>query len=273
VGDAKERLEELPENSVDLVMTSPPYFQLKDYGHENQIGLEESLEEYLDELVSVFSELERVLKPDGVLFLNIDDTYERKNLCMVPERLALKLQDEGWTLRNKVIWNKTSCMPESVKDRFSHKWEYLFMFTPNKQYSFNLDLVREEYSEATRKRLSQNNGNPKFNPEKDRGHANNDKNQIDIEDFTNEKGKNPGDVWDFPTTNFAEAHFAVYSEQLCEKPIKAGCPKDGVVLDPFAGAGTTCLVAKKLDRSYIGIELNPQFAEMAEDRIRNSETD
>ena len=251
-------------------MTSPPYFQLKDYGHEDQIGLEDSLEEYLEELVSVFGEVERVLKPDGVFFLNIDDTYQRKDLCMVPERLALKLQENGWILRNKIIWHKNACMPESVSDRFSHKWEYLFMFTPNRQYSFNLDLVREDYSEATRKRLSQNDGNPNFNPDKDRGHSNGDKNQVNVDQFTNEKGKNPGDVWTIPTANFGQAHFAVYPEQLCKKPIKAGCPKRGVVLDPFAGAGTTCLVAQKLDRNYIGIELNPEFAEMAESRIEET---
>ncbi|WP_049996366.1 DNA-methyltransferase [Halococcus sediminicola] len=248
-------------------MTSPPYYQMKDYGHDAQIGLEEDLEEYLNDLCDVFDELKRVLKENGVFFLNIDDTYYRKSLQMIPEKLALELKERGWTLRNKIIWHKNACMPESVKDRFSHKWEYLFMFTPNRQYEFDLDTVREAYSEATKKRLSQNNGNPNFNPEDDRGHANGEKNQVEVNQFTHEKGKNPGDVWTIPTAKYCKAHFAVYPKRLCEKPIKAGCPEDGVVLDPFAGAGTTCVVAQNLGREYIGIELNPEFADLARERL------
>lgn len=240
---------------------------MKDYGQDNQLGLEDSVKDYINNLCDVFDELQRVLKDDGVFFLNIDDTYYRKNLRMIPERLALELKDRGWILRNKVIWHKNACMPESVKDRFSHRWEYLFMFTPNRKYSFDLDSVREPYSEATKKRLSQNNGNPNFNPEKDRRHTTGEKNQVEVDDFTHENGKNPGDVWTIPSGKFSGGHFAVFPKRLCVKPIKAGCPENGVVLDPFAGAGTTCLTAQELGRNYIGIELNPEYAEMARDRI------
>jgi len=250
-----------------MVMTSPPYYQMKDYDHNGQLGLEDDVQEYISDLCDVLEELKRVLKDDGIFFLNIDDTYYRKSLRMIPERLALELKERGWILRNKIIWHKNACMPESVKDRFSHRWEYLFMFTPNRQYSFNLDSVREPYSEATKKRLAQNGGNPNFDPETDRGHVTGETNQVEVDQFTHENGKNPGDVWTIPSGKFSKGHFAVYPKKLCKKPIKAGSPEEGVVLDPFAGAGTTCLVAQELNRNYIGIELNPEYAQIARERI------
>lgn len=270
VGDAKEKLSELPDNSVDTAMTSPPYWRLRDYGEEGQLGLEPKPEKYVENLMEVFNELQRVLKPTGTFYLNIDDTYysgkgksghatdtaERnekgetineghqtpdgldtipsnnrdvdlpnKSMSMIPERVMMAMVDSGWILRNKIVWRKKGGgMPESVKDRFSTTWEHVYMFSLNQDYYFDLDAVREPHSESSKKRLSQNNGNPSFNPKTKERNLEGEEN-LNIEDLCHPSGKNPGDMWTISTAQMSEAHFAVYPEELCERPVKASCPK------------------------------------------------
>jgi len=339
-GEAEQKLSELPDSSVDTAMTIPPYWCLRDYGHEDQLGLESSPEKYVENLMSVFNELQRVLKPTGTFFLNVDDSYGNpdtsdKCMAMVPERVMMAMVDNGWILRNKICWTKPNPMPESVKDRFSNTWEYVYMFSLNKNYYFDLDAVREPHSVSSKKRLQQNNGNPNFDPKTEGRNLNGEEN-LNVDELCHQNGKNPGDTWELTTANMPEAHFAVYPEELCEKPVKAGCPKKvcaecgtpyerkttekiienrqreegdwveekpagtinsglrheyqkkgwetlgfepvceceteetekGVILDPFAGEGTTGLVARKFNRNYLGIELNEDYADMARERIR-----
>lgn len=317
-----------------MAMTSPPYWGLRDYGVEGQLGLEETPHEFVEKLVSIFDELQRVLKPTGTFFLNLDDKYEsQKSLVGVPERVALAMIESGWILRNKIIWSKPNPMPESVKDRLAGTWEYVYMFSLEKQYYFDLDSIREPHKESSKQRFEysmENSGTP--------GEAYPDEEREKPQNWAkgNPMGKNPGDVWEIATYGFSDAHFAVYPEELCERPIQAGCPKKvcaecgtpysretdveyeqspqhgdgsivgrrdegdrltqydgmerkqaiyrpgplkqecdcdteewrkGVALDPFAGAGTTLLAARRRNRDYIGIELNAEYAEMAENRI------
>jgi len=388
VGDALEKLKELPDDSVDTAMTSPPYWGLRDYGEEDQLGLEPKPEKYVENLMEVFKELKRVLKPTGTFYLNIDDTYysgkgksghatdtaERnekgetinegyqtpdkldtipsknrdvdlpdKSMSMIPERVMMAMVDNGWILRNKVVWRKKGGgMPESVKDRFSTTWEYVYMFSLNQDYYFDLDAVRESY-DSRESGKSYNPGNKQTKELVEHFEKQGSGGNFDGHDWSMDNGgKNPGDMWTVATANMSEAHFAVYPKKLCEKPVKAGCPKKvcsecrkpyvrvteesvsfhsgsgkagntpkgkhkdrqeansgeydirkgprknvdtlrfdsschcdteetqkGVILDPFAGAGTTCLVARKFNRDYIGIELNEEYAEMARERIRD----
>jgi len=301
-GDSLTVLGGIKPESVDMCMTSPPYWGLRDYGHPNQLGLEPTPELYIEHMTEIFHEVRRVLKKGGTLWLNIGDTYSAsktgsfnwdnpkgqhppvvrntrmdttnsvtpKCLCMIPERLAWSLIQDGWILRNKIIWYKPNGMPSSVKDRFSNKWEYLFMFSKQQKYSFDLDGVRDDYSDATLGRVKY-------------GYTSNKKEMTDHA-FSNKAsvvwskrvlcgekhGKNPGDVFTIPTCPFPEAHFAVFPEKLCEKPIKAGCPEGGVVLDPFCGSGTVGVVAKEQGKKFIGIDVKHEYCKMAQNRIAKS---
>jgi len=407
-GDALEVLKEFPSRSVDMVLTSPPYYGLRDYGIEGQIGLEKTPEEYVLRLKEVFKEIFRVLKKTGTFWLNIGDTYggsgcgkndwrnnnkrsvsnpmlyankpspqlKQKPKCLlcIPERLMFACLELGFILRNKIVWYKPNHMPSSVKDRFTNSWEYLYFFSKARKYFFDLDAVREPHKEETRN-LYPYRGTPQTALSRPRH----------LGEFMHPLGKNPGDVirlspkylsgkghtnrqglnrpldlvtikaykeyqkpiakflkryikpkhklildktfgkhkwrhwirtdfsgaslpgvedwwklkeilkfddtwddkiyevrklnipifqsgrvsdfWEIPTQPFPEAHFAVFPEKLCERPIKAGCPKNGIVLDPFCGSGTTLIVAKKLGRNYIGIDLKPEYCEMAKRRI------
>jgi len=253
-GDVYDELPKLPAESVHTVMTSPPYWNLRDYGEADQLGLEETPEEFVENLADVFDEVKRVLRPDGSLWLNLGDTYDDKDLQQIPARVALELQSRGWILRNRVTWAKPNPMPQSVKDRLNDTTEAVFHFVKNKEYWYDLDAIREAHAAPNRtagkrKDYKQNRGGQDERYEQ------------------HPSGKNPGDVFEVTTKPFPDAHFAVYPPELCEKPIKATCPPDGVVLDPFAGAGTTLLKAKELGRQYVGIELNPEYADMARARI------
>ncbi|UBF23326.1 DNA methyltransferase [Halorubrum tailed virus 29] len=270
-GNAFDVLPELPDESVNCVMTSPPYWNLRDYGEEDQLGLEETPEEFVKNLADVFDEVERVLRPDGSLWLNLGDTYKDKDLQQIPARVALELQNRGWILRNRVTWAKPNPMPQSVKDRLNDTTEAIFHFVKNKDYYYDLDAIREEYSEVSKNQINSNysrNENEKWsnspgNHEEGGIHTPGKK----LSDNYHKEGKNPGDVFEVAISGLSDVHFAVYPPELCEKPIKATCPKDGIVLDPFAGAGTTLLKAKELGRDYVGIELNPEYADMARARI------
>lgn len=374
-GDALTKLKELPNESIDCVMTSPPYWALRDYGVEGQLGLEPTFEQYINELCDIFDEVKRVLKKSGTCWVNLGDTYsgsssysdkgrqgfegktanmkeyldpklparkrgreqvdmsniKDKCLCMIPERFAIEMCNRGWILRNKIIWHKPNCMPSSVKDRFTVDFEELFFFTKNKKYYFEQQLEPT----ITKDKIIRDRDTTKLNNTPGRTRMGGlDRNDYDF--------KNKRAVWKITPRPFKEAHFAVYPEELCETPIKAGCPEfvcikcgcpkfpiyiaskeyeellksqrkteaytskrrgesmkvgnafgvkkvssspdykisfeptckcnasftEGIVLDPFFGAGTTGLVALKQNKKFIGIELNPEYIEIAKNRLK-----
>lgn len=279
VGDAAAEIARLPEGSVDSVITSPPYFRLRDYGHDRQLGLEPNVDEWVDELMIVMTGLRRVLKPTGSLWLNLGDTYARKHsdgappksLLLGPERLALRMVAAGWTLRNKVVWSKPNPMPTSVRDRLACTWEVVYFFTPNARYHFDLDSIRIPH---TSKRVGRNTGPAGWSvPPEWRGPSagtNSGLGKLRSLGLPGHPlGKNPGDFWSVPTASYRGAHHAVFPPKLIERPIESSCPPGGVVLDPFIGAGTTAIAAESLGRRWIGIELNPTFAANARTRIEH----
>jgi DNA modification methylase len=278
----------IDDGSIDCIITSPPYWALRDYGEEGQLGLEKTFNEYLEKLLIVMDKCKRVLKPEGTLWVNLGDTYmnnssysdmdrqgfnndkpgmiyktdskvKQKSLCMIPERFAIAMIDRGWILRNQIIWHKPACMPSSVKDRFTVDFEKVFFFTKNQKYYFEQQI---EGDKITVRRGTKGGHKQANDP--------NRKTVGIVGGFENDiicKGRNKRTVWSISTQPFSEAHFAVYPEKLIETPIIAGCPVDGVVLDPFMGAGTTALVALKNKRNFIGLELSNEYIKMAEERI------
>jgi site-specific DNA-methyltransferase (cytosine-N4-specific) len=288
LGDALSELRTVADGSVNCCVTSPPYFGLRDYGVEGQYGLEASPAEYVETMRSVFAEVRRALSDAGTLWLNIGDSYysgrgnpgpnsadekqparrgwvrpqdkcgadwaKPKDLLGIPWRVAFALQDDGWILRNAIIWHKPNAMPESVRDRLSKRYEMVFLFSKTGRYYFDLDAIREEPLTAPRKapRKTDEAWNAGTGLAPHRGgrgsHAN---------------GKNPGDVWSIPTRRFAEAHFATYPKALAERCVIAGCPVDGVVLDPFNGSGTTGAVALEKGRRYVGIDLSEKYLNLS----------
>jgi DNA modification methylase len=298
-GDALGVLKGLPDDSVDCVVTSPPYWALRDYGVKGQIGLEPSVEEYLEKLMNVFAEIRRVLKPEGTAWINFGDTYANKtkggqqnkikgnlfdslskrakipplksdgsipakSLSLIPERFAVKMIEQGWILRNQIIWHKPNVMPQSVKDRFTVDFEKLFFFVKNRRYYFEQQFEPLHDPKRLQRRLLNPN-----NAHKRHESYWTSKNPVAAEIRRHqmfEKGRNKRCVWRIGTTKFSGDHFATYPPRLIETPILAGCPKDGIVLDPFMGSGTTAVVAKRLGRNFIGIELNPNYAKTARKR-------
>lgn len=291
-GDCLELMRELPDGSVDCVITSPPYWGLRDYGVNGQLGLESTHKEYITKLCNIFDEVKRVLKKPGTCWVNIGDTYASgggkgveqsmkrrlatttgaypdnspnsklrntmgKCLVGIPERFRLEMTDNrGWTLRNTIIWHKPSCMPSSVSDRFTVDFEYLYFFVKQRKYYFE----QQKEPTVSKDNIVRNRDITKLNNTPGRSKMNGLKeNKYDF--------KNKRCVWKIPTRPFPEAHFAVYPPALIETPIKAGCPKGGIVLDPFMGAGTTALVALKLNCQFIGFELNQEYVDMANKRI------
>jgi DNA modification methylase len=368
-GDTLTELKKLPNECVDLVITSPPYYGLRKYGdYKEQIGLEETFNEYLEKILAITAEIKRILKPTGQFWLNLGDcyggsgmgtSYDRqtcgpnsilkgkldkfpkvghsrgrmdKCLLMMPERIAIKMIDEqGWILRNKIKWAKQilhfkekrtygSVMPTSVKDRFNESGEELYFFVKSKKYYSDLDVVRlppQSELNFERPRMGQGNqtiyeqkraagivrqqnypaskynkfnyrvrdakrkaGQPQFRASEEeikryQGKFAGVPNKIN-ESLTNVVGKNLPTIWliQIEPHNFQKElgmntdHFAIFPQALCEIPIKFGCPKDGIVLDPFMGSGTTAIVAKKLNRNFIGIELNSDYIKIANERIK-----
>ncbi|OZE98101.1 DNA-methyltransferase [Rhodococcoides fascians] len=252
-GDALEIARQLDSHSVDCIVTSPPYYGLRDYGTDGQYGQESNPAEYVDRLRDLFAELSRVLHAEGTLWLNIGDSYLNKNLLGMPWRVAAALQSDGWLLRNAIIWSKPNAMPENVTDRFSNRYEYTFLLTRSRTYYFDLDPLRIQYdgdrapSRRARNALTdqhkQNSAKAAWSGE----HA----------------GRNPGDVWEIATQPFPGAHFATMPTRLAERCIQAGCIPDGTVLDPFSGSGTTGLAAARHGRKYIGIDLNRDYLDLS----------
>jgi site-specific DNA-methyltransferase (adenine-specific) len=281
IGDAAQELRRLPDASVDMVLTSPPYFRLRDYQVDGQLGLETHVDRWVDGLDVVTRELKRVLKPTGTLWLNLGDSYSthldqgatRKSLLLGPERVAQRLITNGWTLRNKIVWAKTNPMPSSVRDRLSCAWEYLYIFSLEPHYNFDLDAIRLPHTSRAALR-------PTTEIRRDR-EAWRGPNGDDASGLArlhqrgivgHPLGKNPGDVWRIASSNYRGAHHATFPVELARRTIKAGCPPGGLVLDPFLGAGTTAVAAEQLGRHWLGIELNPDFAALAETRIAEAQT-
>ena len=296
-GDAAEVLRQLPSASFDMCITSPPYYGLRDYETENQIGLEESPEEYIERLVCVFREVRRVLKNDGTLWLNIGDSYatksgakpprntrnrcghtkkavpagyKAKDLIGIPWMLAFALRSDGWYLRQDIIWAKGNPMPESVKDRCTKSHEHVFLFSKQPRYFFNQAAIKEPCSAANvqdflrRRKKTENmsvGGYREARPDLNR--------RRDAYMPTNFM-RNRRDVWIINTKSFKGAHFATFPEALAEPCIRAGCRDGGTVLDPFFGSGTVGVVALKEGKNYIGIEINEEYAKLAEKRIEKS---
>lgn len=285
-GDALDEANLLPDGCVDCIVTSPPYFGLRDYGSGGQYGLEESPAAYVETMRVLFSELRRVLADDGTLWLNIGDSYGRgsrpisqppqgfekdrtgsrrpqddgrslnlpaKNLLGVPWRTAFALQDDGWNLRNAIVWHKPNAKPESVTDRISSTHENVFMFTKSTKYWFDLDAVRIPLSitrSASRKARRPRDGwKENSAPGAYSGGS--------------DKGKNPGDVWHISTQPFPGAHFATMPTELARRCIVAGCKPGGTVLDPFSGSGTTGLAAVMNGRKYVGVDINAEYLKLS----------
>lgn len=252
-GDAATVLATLPDGSADCIVTSPPYLGLRDYGVAGQIGAESSPAEYVAALVAVFHEARRVLADDGTLWLNLGDSYDSaKNLLGIPWRVAFALQDDGWILRNDIIWHKSNAMPESVTDRLSNRHEHLFMLSKSQRYWFDLDPIREPH-ESTPDRAGGTalRGQKAIRPSGPNSGA------------YSEGGRNPGDVWTIASQPFGEAHFATMPPALAERCVRAGCKPGGTVLDPFSGSGTTGLAAARHGRRYVGIDLNREYLDLS----------
>lgn len=267
VGSVFDRIKEIDDESIDCVVTSPPYFNLRDYGKENQIGAEKSLDEYIKNMVSVFEEVKRVLKPTGTVWLNLGDTYKDKNLLFVPHRVAIALQDAGWICRNDIVWEKSNAMPMPVKDRLVDSHEYLFLLTKQKKYFYDVEAIREPYTEPLQRwggtqLVKDENATSKW----DEGTGQNSYRERSLR--PNEKGKHKRTVWRTATSYHKGVHCAVYPPSLIEPCILAGSPKGGMVLDIFAGSGTTGGVAEKHGRNSILIELNEEYAKAIPERIR-----
>ena len=327
LGDALERLRELASGSVDTVVTSPPYFLLRNYGVDGQLGAEQTVAQWVAGLRAVMGEVARVLKRDGSVWLNLGDTYSRhdkhgappKSLLLGPERLLLGLVEDGWVVRNKLVWAKPNPMPASVRDRLSCTWEPIYLLVRSRSYFFDLDAVRVAPTEGTtRKKPSGGRRGPPAKYESHDGGRPTWSGPLAGDNAglsamkragrsSHPLGKNPGDVWTLPTAAYHGAHFATFPEGLVERPLLAGCPEKtclscgtawrrppleqglgslavravvrkscacakrdwqpGLVLDPFMGAGTVGLVAERLGRRWLGIELSEEFVGLAEQRI------
>ncbi len=271
VGDAEHVLRTWPVGFVDMCLTSPPYFQMRDYGHADQIGLEKTPDAYVKRLLAVMREVRRVLKPGGSLYLNLGDTYRQKSLLGIPWAVARALRRRGWYLRNAIVWYKPHGVPSAIKDRLTTRYELVFHFTRSRHYYFDLDAVRVPSVDRRTRRLA----GPVRRGAQGLGHR---PGVMVAGNFTPDpRGKNPGDVWAIgPETRpkrfivpaATTTHYAPFPEALCEPPIRAASPEGGIVLDPFIGSGTTALVARRLGRRFLGIDLVEEYAALARARLR-----
>jgi DNA modification methylase len=262
-GDALTVLRTMPDESVQCCVTSPPYYGLRDYGMPGQIGAEDTADGYVTRLVEVFRAVRRVLRDDGILWLNLGDSMRDKQLLMVPVRAALALQADGWFLRSDCIWHKPSAIPEPVKDRPTAAHEHVFLLTKRERYYYNPDAVAEGASSFGRQHTSKVQG-PKVRALQESGHHGTGGNlSINYERET----RNLRNVWTIASEPYSGSHFATMPPALAERCILAGSKPGDLVLDPFGGAGTTGLVADRLQRNALLIELNPEYAEMARKRI------
>jgi site-specific DNA-methyltransferase (cytosine-N4-specific) len=293
-GNCMDLFKEMEDESIDCCITSPPYWQLRDYKWNGQWGLEPTFKLYLEHLWSMMNEVYRILKPTGTAWINLGDTYGtvsgsmdgakkykskesdyseesfdfkqvpsiNKCLLLIPHRFAIGCIDSGWIVRNDIVWAKRNGMPESVTDRFSKKHEYFFLMVKQEKYYFDLDAVRDKHIWADRDKRSLVKGGIRHKS----GLSFSEDNQYAANGVGyNEYGKNPGsvsDFWDIPTQPSSDEHYAAYNDKLIGKPIVAGCPKGGIILDPFAGTATTGCRALELGRNFIGFEGSKKFVDM-----------
>lgn len=273
-GDSLSILKKIPSSTVDCIVTSPPYYGQRDYAVDGQLGGEDTPKEYVTKLADLFDECRRVLKDTGTLWLNLGDKYLDGNLLGMPWRVALELQDRGWILRNDIIWHKPNAMPHSAKNRLTTDHEYIFFFTKRgANYFYDQDAIREEhvtFSEKSKMKGGKNHfGKNGGTPENGKNGGNSNLHDGRWDQAFHPNGRNKRTVWNVPLSKFRDAHFAVFPEKLIEPCILAGCPANGVVLDPFFGSGTTGVVASKFGRKYMGLELNPEYVEIAKKRLSN----
>lgn len=270
-GDARTILRELPGSSIHCIVTSPPYYLQRDYDASIQIGSEKSPADYVRNLQIIFSECRRVLKGEGTLWLNLGDKYYNGNLLGMPWQVAFALKDDGWMLRSDIIWHKPNAMPSSVKNRPTTDHEYIFLFVKNKTYYYDIDAIREPhvtFTSKSRMKGGRNHfGKKNGTPEQGKNAGNPNLHSGRWDQAFHPKGRNRRTVWEIPLSKFRGVHFAVFPERLVELCILAGCPKDGIVLDPFIGSGTTAVVAQRLGREYVGIDINSEYCEMARRRL------
>ena len=301
--DCIKGLKELKDSTIQTVITSPPYWGLRDYGHKDQIGLEDSPEEYVNHLVEVFKEIKRVLKKDGTIWLNLGDTYyssggasrhkgyndpkypngrtgefeepqtkphkflKAKDLCGIPFRVAFALQERlRLYLRQAIIWHKPNAMPSSVTDRPTTDYEFIFLLSKSEKYYYDFAAIREENKDTWGGRWGKYTnpkmracGNGAMSGAKERS-------KEEFEELYCKNGRNCRAVWTFNTVPYPKAHFAIFPEELPERCIKAGTKEGDVVLDPFAGSGTTLWVAKRMKRKFVGFELNQEYINLCKDR-------
>lgn len=277
-GDSLSNIQKLPSEFVDCIVTSPPYYGQRDYAVNEQLGSESSHTEYVSKLVDLFDGCKRVLKDSGTLWLNLGDKYVNGNLLGMPWRVALALQDRGWILRNDIIWHKPNAMPASTKNRLTCDHEYIFFFTKKSAgYFYDQDVIREEhitFSEKSKMKGGKNHfGKIGGTPEKGKNGGSANLHNARWDQAFHPAGRNKRTVWNIPLSKFRDSHFAVFPERLIEPCVLAGCPEGGTVLDPFFGAGTTGVVAAKSNRNYIGLELNPEYVEIAQNRLASVNED
>ena len=269
--EVSEALKKLPDNIVQTIITSPPYYDQRDYHTDEQIGNEESPEQYINRLIEVFDQAKRVLKEDGTLWLNLGDKYIDGNLAGLPWKLALSLKERGWILRSDIIWYKPNAMPSSVKNRPTTDHEYIFLFAKSSKYYYDADSIREPhvtFSEKSKMKGGRNHlGKAGGTPELGKNGGNSNLHKGRWDQAFHPKGRNKRTVWEVPLSKFRDAHFAVFPEQLIEPCILAGSPEGGIILDPFFGAGTVGLVSINKGRKFIGIDINHQYCEIAAKRI------
>ena len=299
-GNCLDVLKTFDDNSINCCVTSPPYFGLRDYGVDGQIGNENSPEEYVDKIVNIFSEVKRVLKGDGTLWLNLGDSwagsnqgavtkhptpkqasnhgtnymttenhvsklkhisgYKPKDMIGVPWMVAFALRESGWYLRQDIIWAKGNPMPESVKDRCTKSHEYIFLLSKNRKYYYDYEAIKEP---AITKPTVRDKNREGYQADYIKGDRFSKGERV----YGADGMRNKRDVWNINTKPCREAHFATFPDTLIEPCILAGCPENGIVLDPFMGAGTTGMVSRKHGRNYIGIELNAEYIDIANKRI------
>lgn len=300
-GDAVDKLKTLPQESVNMCVTSPPYYGLRDYGEQGQIGIEQTPEEYIGRLVTVFDEVYRVLKKDGTLWLNIGDSYagsgkgllslavtgngknkklyqkdsriydvpkkwhgiKPKDLIGIPWTLAFALRERGWFLRSDIIWYKKNCLPESARDRPTKTYEHIFLLAKSRQYYYDYRAIQEPIKEESKARYKRGrSANSKYVGQQGITQV-----REDFSDF-DQQYRRKRDVWEVSTNTYKmDEHFAMFPERLIEPCILAGSMVGGIVLDPFFGSGTTGAVAKRLGREFVGIDLNARYLEKAKERI------
>lgn len=281
VGDCLDVLSTLPSGSARTCITSPPYYGLRDYGVEGQIWQEPSLEEYVETLRHVFSKVRRVLTPDGTLWLNLGDGFENKQLLGVPWRVAFALQADGWYLRSDIIWAKPNPMPESVTDRPTKSHEYVFLLSKCERYYYDHEAIKEPSITCDPRRPyapgqvdergnGHDRGGGSLRPSVKRGGFDGKTNALKGREAFRAVtlDRNKRSVWTVATRPYAEAHFATYPPELIRPCILAGSQPGDTVLDPFTGSGTTAQVALEMSRSFVGIEINPEYVELARQRVQ-----